>query len=72
MDEKNNIEMHERVATLETSYDHIDERLGCIEEKLDKVRTQIAFWKGGFGIIATLGGIIGGGIITLVLWLITN
>ena len=72
MDHKNNVKMHERVKALEVSYDHIDERLECIEKKLDTVRTQIATWKGSFGIIAALSGILGGGIVTLVVWLITN
>lgn len=72
MDEKNNVKLHERVTALEVSYNHIDERLECIEKKLDTVRTQIATWKGGFGIIAALSGILGGGVFTLVVWLISK
>ena len=72
MDPDNNVEMHERVAALEVNYDHIDERLECIEKKLDTVRTQIATWKGSFGIIAALSGILGGGIFTLAVWLISR
>lgn len=72
MEDENNVEMHERVTALEVNYEHIDERLECIEKKLDTVRTQIATWKGSFGIIAALGGILGGGVISLVVWLITK
>jgi tetrahydromethanopterin S-methyltransferase subunit G len=68
----NNIHMHERVTTLEANYKHIDERLDCIEVKLDKVRTQIAQWKGSFGVVSLIGGLIGGGVVTLVVWLITH
>lgn len=68
----NNIRMHERMSAVEIHYKHLDERLDCIEHKLDKVRDQIAQWKGSFSLIATLGGLLGGGIVSIIVWLIAR
>lgn len=69
---KRKIRVHERLASIETNFKHIDERLDCVEEKLDAVRIQIANWSGRFAIISAITGSVTAGIVSLVVWLLVK
>jgi len=71
MTNKNNqIKIHERLTALETNDKDQNIKLDCIEKKLDDVRLTIEKWKGTFGLISSIGGLVGGAIITIIIKLL--
>ena len=68
----NKIKLYERLARIEENLTHIDKIVAILEKKIDVINTQVASWKGTFSIISVLGGMIAGGVISLIVWLIVH
>ena len=66
----NKVKTAERLARLETNQEHFDEKLDAACEKLDSIKETIDKWKGQFAILAGLGGLLGGGIVSGIVFLI--
>ena len=66
---KNNnhrIKTAERLTRLETRQDLIIKNQDAQYELLYGIKTQVDKWKGTFAVIATLGGLLGGGVISVI------
>lgn len=50
--------MHERVTRLETQVEHIDRKLNNIAATLDHIGTDLAKYKGAWGMLLLVGGAI--------------
>lgn len=66
----NKIKLHERLAKLEESQIYQEKKLDCIEKKLDSVRLTIENWRGRFGLISAIIGLLSGGVVSLILKII--
>jgi hypothetical protein len=62
----------ERLARLEETTKSIDDRLECVERKLDEVRMKIAHWSGQFAVISAVTAAITAGIVSLIVWIIVH
>lgn len=69
---KRKINVHERLARIETNVKHIDQRLGEVEKLLDAVRMQISNWSGRFAIVSAVIGAITAGVVSLIVWLLVR
>lgn len=66
----NRVKTAERLAKLETNQDWQKDKMLSMCSKLDDIKEQMDKWRGQFGIIAALSGLVGGGIISLFITLL--